>query len=140
MGSTSATVTRELTMDVLGRADGQTLPVPVVLRYDTADPFAVSAEFRATPTETVLWTFARELMAQGLAEPAGEGDVRICPSDSGADDGVLISLESEDGAAVVRAATAEVVDFLLQSFALCPMGEESKLFDLDAAVNALLGS
>ena len=140
MGSPSATVLRELTMDVLDRPDGQSLPVPVVLRYDTADPYAVCAEFRATPTETVVWTFARELMAQGLSEPAGEGDVRICPSDSHAADGVLIALCSEDGAALVRATTSEVVDFLSQSYAICPRGEEASFFDLDAALRALLAS
>ena len=140
MGSTSATVRRELTMDIVGRADGQRLPVPVVLRYDTADPYAVCAEFHAGLGETVVWTFARELMAQGLGSPAGEGDVRIWPSESHVNDGVLIALLSTAGAALVKAATSEVVEFLSHSDALCPFGEESTLIDLDAEVQLLLDS
>ena len=38
------------------------VPLPVTLRYDPADPYAVYATFR-TPDGTVEWVFARELLS-----------------------------------------------------------------------------
>ena len=37
------------------------VPLPVTLRYDPADPYAVYATFR-TPDGSVEWVFARELL------------------------------------------------------------------------------
>ncbi|MFD8554785.1 SsgA family sporulation/cell division regulator [Streptomyces fradiae] len=56
--------------------------VPVVLRYDPADPFAVRMAFPAPATLEGVeaeWAFSRDLLAAGADAPAGVGDVRIRP-------------------------------------------------------------
>lgn len=51
--------------------------VPVRLYFKNTDPYAVHFSFDVTPDYVVQWTFARELLAQGLSEPVGIGDVKI---------------------------------------------------------------
>jgi hypothetical protein len=55
-------------------------PVQARFRYDPADPYAVSVTFHTEPdAETIIWTFARELLATpdgastALAEPLPPG-------------------------------------------------------------------
>ena len=48
------------------------------LRYDPADPFAVTLTIFA-PGWPVRWTMARDLLLGGCYAPAGEGDVRVEP-------------------------------------------------------------
>ena len=136
MGYRSGAVTREVTMAVVVPADVQQR-VPVVMRYDRSDPFAVAAEFQATPTDRVAWVFARELLAHGMRVPIGEGDVRVWPTADGA---VRISLTSPDGEALVEVAAADVAEFLRQSYALCPLGAEAANLDVDGALRALFAS
>lgn len=139
MGFAPATVTRELTMEVVVPADGPQ-HVPVVMRYDTADPYAVCAEFHSAPGHAVAWRFARELMSNGISAPAGEGDVRIWPFSCHSAGRVRIALTSPEGQALVQAATSEVVEFLSESYSLCPPGEEAGHLDVDGALKALLAS
>ena len=57
-----------------------TMTVRGFLRYDPDDPAAVSLGLRDPVTgEDVVWRFARELLHEGLIQPAGEGDVIIAP-------------------------------------------------------------
>src|SRR4029078_607520 len=49
------------------------------LRYDPADPFAVSLAIGVDCGEPVVWTFARDLLAAGVNAPSGEGDITIEP-------------------------------------------------------------
>jgi hypothetical protein len=137
MDCTASTVTRELVMDIV-TPDDQREQVDVLLRYDTADPYAVCAEFRTGAGQQVRWYLARELMSDGLTDPTGHGDVRIWPAWCGSTDIVNISLMSHDGHAVVQAAARDVVDFLGSSYALCPPGTESQYLDVDAGLRSLL--
>src|SRR5260370_7060451 len=56
------------------------------LFYSGDDPYAVRMAFHVGTDEPVEWIFARDLLAAGMTEPAGEGDVRAWPS-SGDPDG-----------------------------------------------------
>lgn len=69
------------------------VPVQVELRYDTRDPFAVVAAFRAGRVGWVEWTFSRDLLADGLLTETGEGDVRIRPA-NGDPEVVVVELSS----------------------------------------------
>lgn len=56
--------------------------IPATLHYDRTDPFAVRMTFPAPATlegVEVCWTFARELLAAGLDDSEGHGDVRVRP-------------------------------------------------------------
>lgn len=137
MGLVSPTVTRELTLRVVQPAD-RALDVPVVLRYGTADPWAVHATFHIGHGQQVTWIFARDLLQRGLHGPAGHGDVRIRPLPDGAT--VEIALLSVDGDAVLQTAASTIVDFLRSTFWLCPRGAEAAHLDWDAVLRALLST
>ena len=115
------------------------LPVDATLEYDVADPFAVHLVI-AAGEGLVRWSFARELLIEGVKAPAGEGDVRIIPVGGQAERRVRIVLSSPDGAATLEAPLAEMVEFLTATYAAVPSGTESDLVDVDALISALLDS
>ncbi|MEE4546919.1 SsgA family sporulation/cell division regulator [Streptomyces sp. V4-01] len=47
--------------------------------YDTRDPLAVCLVFGAGGGRPVRWVFSRDLLAEGLTDRAGEGDVVLWP-------------------------------------------------------------
>ena len=106
------------------------------LRYDPADPYAVTTTFRTGGLD-VNWTFARDLLIEGVYEPTGDGDVHLwpCLSETGAAV-LMIELVSETGGVLVEAPTAAVQKFINQMLAAVPQGAESDLLDLDAELSA----
>jgi sporulation and cell division protein SsgA len=139
MSLVSSFVTREIVVHVAASSEGP-VRMPVVMRYDTGDPFAVQAVFRAGQDNEVVWVFARDLLAAGVSNPSGEGDVRIWPSLSGGAEVLRIALISPDGEALLQARADEIVDFLSSTYVLCPWGKESERLDLDTALEALLAT
>ena len=93
MKQVSSCVTRAIAVDVAVPDEGL-ICMPVSLHYDTGDPFAVHAVFRAGQDNEVTWVFARDLLAVGVTRRAGEGDVRIWPSWSAGRDVLRIALIS----------------------------------------------
>src|SRR3954453_9458650 len=134
-----STVTRELTVQLVAPGDGS-ISLPVVLHYDTADPYAVHATFRTGQGDGVSWVFARELLTVGVQRPAGAGDVRVWPSGSGGSEVVFIGPTSPDGEALLQAPCRDMVDFLGRSYALCPEGQERSHLDVDRPIEVLLAS
>ena len=129
----SRTLALELidTTGELSRLDGE-------LEYAAADPYAVAAVFRAGPTP-IRWVFARELLAEGLFAPVGDGDVHVWPGlDSCNGAVVLIELNSPYGEALLQASSREVSEFLQRTFELVPRGTEDMRLDLDHTVLQLL--
>jgi hypothetical protein len=122
------------------------VPLPVVasLRYDRLDPYAVHICFHtggAGSTDMVEWTFARQLLADGLTRPTGIGDVRVWPSNpdaEGTSSTVSIALSSPSGHALFEAPREALLQFLLRTYAEVPFGAESTEVDLDAELTALL--
>lgn len=53
--------------------------VAVELSWRRADPLAVEASFRTGARRPVLWWFALELLAAGLVDEVGHGDVVVGP-------------------------------------------------------------
>ncbi len=54
-------------------AGGEPVHVGALLRYASSDPFAVCISFDAGNSERIEWTFARELLAEGLAHRRRQG-------------------------------------------------------------------
>jgi hypothetical protein len=106
---------------------------PAVLRHDRDQPWTVQAVFPARVSENgcaeVRWIFGRELLAEGLAQPAGIGDVRVCPV---GEDRVLIRLDVRGQTAELRCSRAALAGFLADTFALVPAGAENGSVDWDA--------
>jgi hypothetical protein len=137
MDSAPLTVTRAMTLDLID-ASGAATPLEAKLRYESDDPYAISAEF-STGVETVGWVFARDLLASGLYEPAGDGDVHVWPClDVRGRAVVIFELCSPDGEALLQARADEVADFLQSTRDLVPHGSEGAHVDLDELVTRLL--
>ena len=118
---------------------GRTVKVPTTFGYRADDPYGVSLTFRSSSGD-VEWIVARTLLLQGLATPAGEGDVKVYPSpDVDGASAVTLEFSSPDGRLVAQADSHALQAFLVRTFAAVPMGAESEHLDLDALIAHLLG-
>jgi hypothetical protein len=106
--------------------------------YDSSDPYAITVVFRPAD-QAVSWTFARDLLVQGLHEPVGMGDVQVWPCLSQAGTAVVvIELSSPDGTVLVQAPSRAVSLFVQRMLSVVPPGQEGALLDLDADLASLL--
>ena len=116
-----------------------TVPVRADFRYDAQDPYAVHVSFHTGSGEVVEWTFARQLLTDGVTRPTGEGDVQVWPS-HGAQSVVCLALSSPSGRALFEAPLTELVEFLSRTYTAVPTGSEGDLVDVDAELALLLWS
>ena len=138
----SMTVTADLQLRLVVPGSAA-LPVRAVVRYDVLDPYAVSVAFHTGPADrdggdVVEWTFARQLLTDGVATPVGEGDVQVWPSSNGGAPGVCLALSSPSGKALCEIPLPQLVEFLGRTYAAVPTGEESAHVDGDAELALLL--
>lgn len=102
--------------------------------YDSAEPLSVRLDFGNDPAgEPLVWTFGRDVLADGLTQRAGSGDVRCWTEDTW----FHIVLASPDGTVELKVFTAAVRAFLVEAEDLVPYGAET--LDFDAELDALLG-
>lgn len=120
------------------------LPVMAGIRYDAGDPYAVHVGFRTggglDAVDVVEWTFARQLLTDGVAGPVGDGDVQVWPSRIGPAAVVCLSLCSPSGKALFEVPLGELIEFLTQTYLAVPTGSESRFVDLDAELALLMWS
>jgi hypothetical protein len=108
------------------------------LVFTPNDPYAITMHLEAR-SGTVTWTFARELLAEGIYAPTGDGDVQVWPCLSGAGEAVvIIELSSPDGLAVLQASSRTVHDFVDRTLEAVPHGEETAHLSLDHLIKQLL--
>ncbi|MEV5511944.1 SsgA family sporulation/cell division regulator [Streptomyces flaveolus] len=112
--------------------------IPVELRYQTCDPYAVRLTFHLPGDAPVTWAFGRELLVDGVGTPCGDGDVRIAPVDPGPLAEVLIRLQVGTDQALFRSSAAPLVAFLDRTDKLVPLGQEGALADFDAHLDEAL--
>ncbi|MBU6531048.1 SsgA family sporulation/cell division regulator [Streptomyces sp. NPDC057245] len=116
--------------------------IPVELRYETSDPYAVRLTFHLPGDAPVTWAFGRELLVDGVVRPCGDGDVRIAPVDPEPLAEVMIRLQVGSDQALFRSSAAPLVAFLDRTDKLVPLGQEGALagFDthLDEALDRIL--
>ncbi|MFF8383164.1 SsgA family sporulation/cell division regulator [Streptomyces kanasensis] len=132
-------VERELELKLVLSPD-HSVPVPARLTYRAADPYAVHIAFHIGSEHPVYWTFARELLVEGVFRPCGDGDVRIWPSKTEGGGVVLMALSSPDGEALLEAPTAQVSAWLEHTLRAVPPGTESERLDIDEELTALLSA
>jgi hypothetical protein len=137
----TATVAITETMQArLVATHGGSMAMTVTLQYDSRDPYAVSATME-TASLRITWTFARDLLAGGLVEPTGDGDVHLWPCLDGHGHLVLaLELCSASGDALVELPTETVSAFVEETFAAVPAGTESGHLDLDALLVELFAA
>jgi hypothetical protein len=143
--NSSTTVSAELGLRLV--ADEQTIvPLVASLYYSGSDPYAIRMAFHVGADEPVEWIFARDLLADGLLTPEGDGDVRVWPSletdpddEEQGDRSILnIELSSPFGEAHFEAPADAIASFLDRTYRIVPMGRETDVIDFDAELNGLL--
>ncbi len=121
----------------------------MVARYDAGSPYAVGLCFPAPAVledgltvedggraeDGTVWTVARQLLADGIRQPAGLGDLRVRPVGGG-----LTRLEfyGSTGVALVHTDTAALSGFLSAAYELVPAGGERLLIPWPDTVEELL--
>ncbi|OIJ69301.1 SsgA family sporulation/cell division regulator [Streptomyces mangrovisoli] len=112
--------------------------IPVELRYELGDPYAVRLTFHLPGDAPVTWAFGRELLIDGVSGPSGDGDVRITPAEPETAGDVLIRLQVGTDHALFRSGAAPLVAFLDRTDRLVPLGQEGALADFDAHLDEAL--
>lgn len=114
--------------------------VPLLGRfsYDSADPYAVRAQFFAGDTVLPYWCFDRQMLAEGLHRPVGEGDVTFRPQRTAGGEEIRVGLrDPAGGQGVVLLVNARAVTgFLNETYAVTAPGCET--FDADGFLKHLL--
>ncbi|MGX1670241.1 SsgA family sporulation/cell division regulator [Streptomyces sp. NPDC055400] len=116
----------------------RSIPVPARLTYRTDDPYAVHIAFHIGSENPVNWTFARELLVEGVFRPCGHGDVRVWPTKVDRRSVVLMALSSPDGDALLEAPAAAVSSWLERTLRVVPPGSESGRLGIDDGLAELL--
>lgn len=118
------------------------LPVQAELSYDVADPYAVHVCFHTGggAGDVVGWTFARQLLTDGIHAAAGLGDVRVWPSGSQGEQVVCLSLSSPSGQALFEVPLPELAEFLAMTYGAVAPGAEGEHVDVEAELALLLQS
>jgi len=132
-------VERELELRLILSPE-RAVPVPARLGYRTDDPFAVHVTFHINSAHPVGWTFARELLVEGVFRPCGYGDVRVWPTKSQGRSVVLMALSSPDGDALLEAPAAQVSAWLERTLRVVPPGAEGDRLGIDDGLAELLAA
>lgn len=137
MMNSGPTVSAELGLSLVVPEHGA-VPLMASLCYTGDDPYAIRMAFHVGADEPVEWIFSRELLAEGIDGPAGEGDVHVWPgTDHGL--GILhVALSSPFGHAHFEAPMTSIAEFLARTFAVIPAGEESAFINIDDELDELL--
>ncbi|MCZ0207201.1 SsgA family sporulation/cell division regulator [Streptomyces achromogenes] len=130
-------VERELELRLVMSPE-ESVPVPARLTYRSDDPYAVHIAFHINSEHPVHWTFARELLVEGVFRPCGQGDVRVWPGRSAGRGVVLMALSAPDGDALLQAPVGQVSAWLERTLRAVPPGTEGGQPGLDDALDQLL--
>ncbi|MEU6283875.1 MULTISPECIES: SsgA family sporulation/cell division regulator [unclassified Streptomyces] len=130
-------VERELELNLVLSPE-RSVPVPARLSYRTDDPYAVHVTFHINSEHPVNWTFARELLVEGVFRPCGQGDVRVWPTKADGRSVVLMALSSPDGDALLEAPSAQVSAWLERTLRVVAPGTEAARLGIDDALDQLL--
>lgn len=123
--------------DFLLHGPQELLSSRLTLSYSECHPLQVNVAFGAAVTSDgrmAVWVIGRDLLALGLHDPTGQGDVRVRPA------GDRIAIEFHDGPdyALITVPRDALTQFLNSTFAVVPLGHESQCTDWHEELAALL--
>lgn len=130
-------VERELELNLV-LSPKRAVPVPARFTYRVDDPYAVHIIFHIGSDSPVNWTFARELLVEGVFRPSGHGDVRIWPTKVGGRSVVCLALSSPDGNALLEAPSSPVAAWLERTLRAVPPGTEFEQLGMEDGLSELL--
>ncbi|MFD3543306.1 SsgA family sporulation/cell division regulator [Streptomyces sp. NPDC058662] len=109
-------------------AAGDRVPLPARLSYDAEDPYVVRATFFDGHEVLARWHFDRQMLADGLRRPVGDGDVRFAPHTEAGVEEVRMALRGPSAAgqghAVLFVDARALADFLDRTYDTVGAGEE----------------
>lgn len=117
---------------------GHRMHVPARFSYRTDDPYAVHIVFHFGSGRPVRWTFARELLVEGVFRPCGLGDVRMWPAKAESRNVLCIALTSPHGEALLEAPAPAVCTWTERTLRMVPPGGERELLGFDEGLSGLL--
>ncbi|GAA1931951.1 SsgA family sporulation/cell division regulator [Streptomyces sodiiphilus] len=132
-------VERELELELILTPE-RSIPVPALLSHRSDDPYAVHITFHVGSSAPVHWTFARELLTEGVRHPTGHGDVRVWPTWNEGHGVVCVALRSPDGEALLQAPAGALSEWLEETLRVVPPGSEANQLDMDDELWALMAS
>lgn len=103
--------------------------------YDSTDPLVVTMVFDVASERPVSWIVSRDLLAGGLVDHVGEGDVRLWPVHD--HEGGLSTVRVRLGSvhtALIEFAAEPVVTWLAGTYEMVPRGTELDGVDWDELV------
>ncbi|MEU9256121.1 SsgA family sporulation/cell division regulator [Streptomyces sp. NPDC048270] len=127
---------------IVVRLDAATGQVPLLARfsYDDTAPYEVQAAFFDGPSVLARWHFDRQMLAEGLHRPVGEGDVAFRPRQGPGVGELRVDLRGGSsgphGQAVLFVDARALTAFLEQTYAVVGAGQE--FLDLDRLLDEFL--
>jgi len=135
----SSRYSRPLTLQLIGAFSPSEFSA--LFSYDACDPYAVSITFgsaRVGGKDPVTWLIGRELLRAGLAQPTGDGDVRVGPAATS--DVLFLQLRTDSGEALMELSRTALAAFLKGTESLVPFGAEGAAIDLDGILAVILAT
>ncbi|MCY0951970.1 SsgA family sporulation/cell division regulator [Streptomyces sp. H27-S2] len=122
----------------LQAATGDVVPLLGRFSCDRADPYAVRARFVTRYAGLPSWCFDRQMPAEGLHRPVGEGDVAFRPQWTPDGEAVRVELRDSPGGqgAILLLDARAMARFLDETYAVAAPGAETS--DADAFLDELL--
>lgn len=131
------TIVRESVDFELIVSGDKTVGIPALFDYAAHEPFSVRASFQ-TSDGSVEWVISRDLLSQGIREPAGDGDVSVWVEGDGDASVYCLQLTSPNGQALMEAPLHQVRSFLNRTFEVVPSGSETSWISIDNLIDQLL--
>ncbi|MBB1255708.1 SsgA family sporulation/cell division regulator [Streptomyces alkaliterrae] len=130
-------IEREMELRLVVTRD-RSVGLPARFTYRTGDPYAVHVSFHIDTPQPVHWTFARELLVEGVFRPCGHGDVRVWPTKVKGRNVICLALNSPDGEALVEAPSVPLAAWLERTLRVLAPGDEASELGIDEGLAALL--
>ncbi|SEG92152.1 Streptomyces sporulation and cell division protein, SsgA [Actinacidiphila yanglinensis] len=107
--------------------------VRATFRYDPDTPLVVTVVFRVHSGQQVTWHLGRDLLYEGMYALSGIADVQVWPTEH--DDErptAWLKISSRTTAALFELPVPPLAEWLEDTYALVPPGQESTELDWDA--------
>jgi sporulation and cell division protein SsgA len=129
-------ITVNLSARVLRPGNGS-FAARIHLRYDSANPYAVSMTVFLRDEAPIPWCFGRELLDDGCRLRSGLGNVVVAPCPETPSALLHITLRNEAREAVLELRRAPVAEFLHDTYRKVPRGGEGQVLHIEDDISAL---
>jgi hypothetical protein len=123
--------------DMFAVLHGQETPLLTRWSYRADDPFAVMMSISRPSGRWIDWLLSRDLLIEGLAIPAGIGDVRLTPFTDEEFDVLEVRIGDDEGFASLEFDRDLIERFLEATFDIVPAGAESAVIDVEAEIEKI---